>query len=64
MSLVRLIREPERWVPKPDPPMRRGKRCAVCGHKLAPNVLEHKDPFCSTDCAKRYHGVAQTKGTG
>jgi len=45
----------EKWVPKPDP--KRKKGCAVCGGTLAPNVIEHGDPFCSTKCAKTYHEV-------
>ena len=52
---------------KPDPPVRRDVRCAVCRElKLTANPGPHRpahlerlasDPFCSAVCAGAYHGV-------
>lgn len=60
---------------KPDPPIRRDGRCAVCEQsRLLPKgkAPRHKDPtwqkerqrdpFCSNKCARKWHGV--DGGTG
>jgi hypothetical protein len=50
---------------KLDPPLRPDGRCAVCPkqRKLTAQARKYAgvqldvDPFCSTECARRYHGV-------
>lgn len=55
-------------VVKPDPPRRRDGRCARrgCRKKIPAMTARHRryggdallsEPFCSTECAKQYHGV-------
>lgn len=49
---------------KADPPLRADGRCAVCGkprktdrsQRYARGEAE-RDPFCSTQCCKAYHGI-------
>jgi hypothetical protein len=38
-----------------DPPTR--QRCVACGQPRPHIAIKHADPFCSTDCCKRWHGV-------
>lgn len=38
-----------------DPPARRGGRCATCGQPLPDLAVKAGDPFCTTDCCRRYH---------
>jgi hypothetical protein len=48
-----------------DPPVRRDGRCAQCkGERATPKGRAYartgeieRDPFCSTQCCKAYHGV-------
>jgi hypothetical protein len=49
---------------KPDPPVRKG--CAHCGKPRHPErskkygqAAAELDPFCSTNCAKAWHGVPE-----
>lgn len=32
--------------------------CIVCGELLNDVTIQHQDPFCKTDCARSFHGVA------
>jgi len=54
---------------RPDPPIRADGRCAMWGKSCStphgerpPLAVREHDPFCSTQCCKRYHHVEQ--GTG
>lgn len=38
-----------------DPAARRGHRCVVCGAALGEIARRNKDPFCRTECCKRYY---------
>jgi hypothetical protein len=47
-----------------DPPVRSDGRCAVCFGPRLPKPLKavyqgeaERDPFCSTVCARAFHGV-------
>ena len=49
---------------KPDPPVRRDGRCAECGKPRYPGRSRKYgkgaadlDPFCSTNCARKWHDV-------
>lgn len=53
-------------VPDPvraDPPVRRSGNCAQCGKPRNPRWNKYsgeeaiRDPFCSTGCARTWHGV-------
>lgn len=39
-----------------DPPIREDGRCR-CGKRRPPVAVTHKDPWCSTNCARTWHGV-------
>jgi hypothetical protein len=50
--------------PKKDPPIRADGRCAVCSKPRNPErsrryggPAAETDPFCSTECARGYHGT-------
>ena len=51
----------------PDPPVRDDGRCAVCGgERTIPKRKPHReaalrDPFCSNDCARAWHGFPLAK---
>ena len=45
--------------PKAEPAL--GERCAVCPKKLPAIALREGDPFCSNDCARKYHDVPLSK---
>jgi len=55
-----------------DPPVRKDGRCAQCGkvrklpkpQKGVDRALYEIDPFCSSPCARAYHGVALVKVIG
>jgi hypothetical protein len=40
--------------PDADPPVRDDGCCAICGRELSPVAVKHADPFCSTECARRW----------
>jgi len=40
------------------------QRCKTCGRKRPPLAVQHGDEFCSTDCARRYHGTGREKRVG
>jgi len=49
---------------KPDPPVRRDGKCAECGKPRYPGRSRKYgkgaadlDPFCSTNCARKWHDV-------
>lgn len=42
---------------KKDPRVRKDKTCVVCGKPLTALSITHNDPFCSTPCARKYHGA-------
>jgi len=42
--------QPERAVPTDT-------KCAVCGKPRSPLAVQHEEPYCSTACATRDHGV-------
>jgi len=39
-------------------------RCKACGGKRPRLAVQHGDEFCSTDCARRYHGTGRDKRVG
>jgi hypothetical protein len=39
--------------PDADPPVRGDGSC-VCGRERPPVAVKHADPFCSTECARRW----------
>lgn len=43
--------------PPKDPRVRKDRTCYVCGKPLTDLSLNHNDPFCSTPCARKYHGT-------
>ena len=47
----------ESWKPRPDPQIRKDGRCSVCRKPRPEVAVKHFDPFCSSDCAKRWHKV-------
>jgi len=47
---------PPRTPAKPDPKVPRNRKCVVCGKPLTPISLQHNDPYCSSPCARKYHG--------
>lgn len=61
---------PDLYIRKPDPPPRANGRCVVCGGKRGrlPKTGTQRsrqqlarelatDPFCSTICARKWHGT-------
>jgi hypothetical protein len=49
---------------RPDPPVRKDGRCSQCGQPRHPQrsrkygqAAAELDPFCSSSCAKAWHGV-------
>ena len=48
-----MVRLPPRASQKHDPAA--GERCAVCPKKLPPIALREGDPFCSNECARKFH---------
>jgi len=47
---------PPRKPAKPDPKVKKDKTCFVCGKPLTPISIQHEDPYCSSTCARKYHG--------
>ena len=41
--------------PRPDPPVRRNGRCAVCNGQRPALAIMQNDPFCSNTCCRIYH---------
>jgi hypothetical protein len=37
-----------------DPPMRKDGRCRQCRKPLPPVAVKNLDPFCRTDCARKW----------
>lgn len=46
--------------PETDPPTRSDGRCWNCKGKRGPVAVEHDDPFCKSDCARRYYNAELT----
>jgi hypothetical protein len=46
-----------------EPNVRKDGRCVLCGGERPLVALNNGDPFCSTACSRKYHGVAD-KGVG
>jgi hypothetical protein len=40
-----------------EPRVRKDGRCLACGEERPPVAVGNGDPFCSTACARTYHGV-------
>ena len=40
-----------------EPSVRRDGRCLVCGEERPPVAVSNRDPFCSTACSRKHHGV-------
>jgi len=51
------------WHAKRDPRIPKDGRCAVCGKERPMIAVIHKDPFCSTSCARAWHDQ-DLKGSG
>lgn len=43
--------------PPHDPPTRADGACYVCLGERGRVALKHDDPFCTSRCARSYHGV-------
>lgn len=54
------LRKSSQWM-QPDPKRKRGGRCAQCGGPIQiverPGIDYGLDPFCSSECCKKWHGV-------
>ena len=42
---------------KPDPKMRKDKKCFVCKEPLPEIAIKEKDPFCQSTCCMEFHGI-------
>ena len=40
-----------------EPRLRKDGRCLVCGKERPPIAVVNRDPFCSTVCSRKHHGV-------
>lgn len=38
-------------------------RCKACGMPLPPVAIEHRDDFCSTECARQHYGGGRAERT-
>jgi hypothetical protein len=43
-----------------EPAVRKNGRCVVCGRERPLVAVTNRDPFCSTGCSRKYHGVTDT----
>lgn len=43
---------------KPDPRPKRNGTCAVCGKPRPDIAVAHHDPFCTSTCARAFHGCS------
>ena len=56
------------FVPKADPEMRADNKCAVCRRVRKPPATNYgredwyRDPFCSSSCARKWHGTTVALG--
>jgi len=41
--------------PRPDPPVRKNGRCAVCNGQRPALAILQNDPFCSNTCCRVWH---------
>jgi hypothetical protein len=38
-------------------------RCKACGMPLPPVAIQHRDEFCSTECARQHYGGGRAERT-
>jgi hypothetical protein len=39
------------------------ERCKACGMPLPPVAIQHRDDFCSTECARQHYGGGRAERT-